>query len=237
MNKALQRIEELGNGFNLVLLQKQFERIQRMPGAGRTFKRIASAADKEQLTDYLAEVRFALIFAGLGFIVEIEPLGNKGPDLRIERDGYSVVVEIMRFRKIYPGPSVLDISAENFVLPAYGNPVRDIRKAFEKILAKFPQIESGPSIIAIWNDEEELEDIEVEAAVSNLRNEAVQQIRSIPNELLFILFGSKWIGNRQLYCFPVRQLDPRAAKWQQELAASTVSELVYRALAQSVTTG
>jgi hypothetical protein len=235
MDKALQRIGQLSNGSDLSFLQKQLERIKSMPGSGQIFKRIASAPDMEQLTDYLAEVRFALIFAGLGFIIEIEPLGNKGPDLRIERDGHQVVVEIMRFRRIFPGPSVLDLSAVDFLLPEYGDPARDTWKAFEKILAKFPQVGTKPSIIAIWNDEEELEDKEVEAAVYNLRKEAALQIRSLPPGLLFILFGSKWIGDKQLYCFPVRQLDPYLITWQQEFAASTVSELVHRALAQSVT--
>ncbi len=237
MNNALQRIEQLSDDSNLSFRQKQLERIKFMPGSGRIFRRIASASDKEQLADYLVEVKYALIFAGLGFIVEIEPLGNKGPDLRIERDGHQVVVEIMRFRKIYPGPPMLDFSKDNFMPPEYGNPKRDIRKAFEKILAKFVQVGSEPSIIAIWNDEEELEEVDVEAAVSNLRNEAVQHIRSIPNGLLFVLFGSNLsdIDDKQLYCFPVCQLDPYLIKWQQEFAASTVSELVHRALAQSVT--
>ena len=74
-----------------------------MPRSNRVFARIAAASDKEQLEDYLAEVRYALIFCGLGFEVTIEPGGNKGPDLSISRDGHSAVVEIMRFRKVYSG--------------------------------------------------------------------------------------------------------------------------------------
>ena len=52
-----------------------------MPNVNSKFKRIANASDGEQLDDYLAEIRYALILAGLGFQVVIEPLGKKGPDL------------------------------------------------------------------------------------------------------------------------------------------------------------
>jgi hypothetical protein len=45
-----------------------------MPGSKHLFRRIALTPDKEQLEDYFAEIRFALIFAGLGFQVEIEPM-------------------------------------------------------------------------------------------------------------------------------------------------------------------
>ena len=61
----------------------------------------------------LAEVRYALIFAGLGFDVEFEPDGDKGPDLGIKRDGEKVVVEIMRFRKINSGLPLLNLDDEN----------------------------------------------------------------------------------------------------------------------------
>ena len=62
-------------------------------------------------------------------------------------------------------PPVLDLECDDLELPGHGNPPRDIRKAAEKIRAKFPQIGSEQAIIAIWNDEEELEELEVEAAV------------------------------------------------------------------------
>jgi hypothetical protein len=191
-NQAFQKISQFfsENEYAIKVLHSHLKRVQEMPGANHLFNRIASTTDKEQLEDYLAEVSYALIFAGLGFLVEIEPLGRKGPDLRISRDGHQAIVEIMRFRKIYPGPPVLDLLNEITVLPEYGNPARDIRKAFQKIQKKFPQVGSEEVIIAIWNDEEELEEIEVEIAVSNLRRDAAQNIFSIPNQLLFVLYGS-----------------------------------------------
>jgi hypothetical protein len=142
----------------------------------------------------------------------------------------------MRFRKVFPGPPMLDLSDEKLLLPEYGNLPRDIRKAFEKIMAKSRQVDSEQGIIAIWNDDEELEDAEVETAIINIRNDAIQQIMSLPSGLLFVLYGSKWIragDDKQLYCFPVRDpTEPYQIMLQRELNSSTVNELVERALAQ-----
>jgi len=234
MDKALQKTAQFGNQYAVQWVQKQFKRVQQMPGANRVFRRIASASDKEQLDDYLAEVRYALVFAGLGFQVEIEPFGSKGPDLRVSRDGQSVAVEVMRFRKMYPGPPVLDLENENLLLPEYGNPPRDIRKAFEKILAKFPQIENEQAIIAIWNDDGDLEELEVATAVDDMRRDVYRHVLSLPDGLLFVLYGSDAIragDHKQLYCFPLRYAEqPYHVAWQQELDTSTVSALIQRTL-------
>ena len=204
-----------------------------MQRASKVFTRIASAPDREQLEDYLNEIQYALIFMGVGFQVEFEPSGSKGPDLGIVRDGQRVIVEIMRFRKIYPGPPVFYRSDGNLILPEYGNPLRDIRKASDKILSKFTQVGNQQGVIAIWNDDEDLEEGETEMAVRNIRNDG--GIRSLPNGLLFVLYGSKWIGNKQLHCFPVRHLDQPYQTWRTELEMATVAEHIRRAL--SPTTG
>ena len=230
MNKALANIKQLLGEQATPRYQTYFERVQQMPKASRVLGRIASAIDKEQLADSLVEVQYALIFAGLGFEVEFEPSGNKGPDLGIKRDGQQAIVEIMRFRKIYSGPPVLNMEDENLVLPAYGNPPRDIRKSFEKILAKFPQVGNQQGIIAIWNDDEDLDEAETETAVYNIRSDANKGILSLPTGLLFVLYGSKWIGNKQLYSFPFRYLNQPYETWKTELEISTVSNHVQRAL-------
>ena len=242
MDKALQKVSKfyVKDKHAVQVLQKHFELIQELPGANKLFKRIASASDKEQLDDYLAEALYVLVFAGLGFQVEIEPFGNKGPDLRITRDSQQAVVEIMRFRKVYSGIPVLDFSGGITPLPEYGNLRRDIRKAFEKIQAKFDQVGEEDSVIAIWNDEEELEDIEVEWAVRDIRNDASRNLLSLPNGLQFVLYASKWVragDNKQIYCFPIQyNSQPQITSWQRELNTSTINELVHRALVQSTDT-
>lgn len=221
------------------MIHKWLGRVRLMPGADRLFRRIASASDRNQLEDYLAEVMYSLVFAGLGFQVEIEPFGGKGPDLRVSRNGHSAIVEVMRFRKMYPGPTVIDPTAidptdDYQELPAYGDPGRDIRKTFGKIRWKFRQTENAEAIIAIWNDDEDLEDTAVLMAVHDIRRDTARSLLLPPIDLLFVLYGSKWVraGDRkQLYCFPLRDSEqPHQVTWQQELASSSVSQLIQRAL-------
>lgn len=146
MEKALGKIFALLG--DTQAYREQLERVKKMPGANRLFARIELTHDLEQREDYLAEVRFALIFAGLGFQVTIEPLGGTGPDLGVSRDGHDAVIEVMRFRKIFPGPPEFDPD-KNFTLPGYGNPARDVRKAVQKIAGKFRQVGAENGIIAI----------------------------------------------------------------------------------------
>ena len=210
MKKALRQISKFYNEHDVQVFQRYFERIQSMSGANGKFKQIASTTDKEQVEDIFAEIRYALVFAGIGLNVEIEPYGNKGPDLRISSDSHEAVIEIMRFRKVYPGPPVLDLHDEDSILPEYGDISRDIRKAIEKISKKFQQVESKDSIIAIWNDEEELDELEVDTAVQDLINDAKYNIITLPNGLQFVLYGSKWFragDKKQLHCFPFHILN------------------------------
>jgi hypothetical protein len=75
MDSALANIKRFFGEQAAQRYRKHLMRIQQMPGVNRLFKRIASASDKEQLADCFAEIRFALILAGLGFQIEIEPSG------------------------------------------------------------------------------------------------------------------------------------------------------------------
>jgi hypothetical protein len=238
MNKALQRVSQFSE-YNVQVLSQWFERVSKMPGVNQIFKRIASTSDKEQIEDYIAEIRYALVFAGLDYEIEIEPLGRKGPDLKITQDDYQLFVEVTRFRKVTPELPTLDLSDPQAVLPEYGNPPRDIRKAFQKILNKFSQVDNGESIIAIWNDDEEMEELEVNTAVINLRNDAFEHHLSLPSGLLFVLYGSKWVragDNKQLHCFPLHHLSSaRQIALQKRLDSSTVSELLQQAFTQTVT--
>jgi hypothetical protein len=168
MHKAIENIRLLLGNQEATLYQKWFERTQKIKNSTRIFRRISSTKDKDQVRDYLSEIRYALIFAGLGFDLEFEPEGNRGPDLGITRDGQKAVVEITCFRKIHSGPPSDNLDDENLILTEYGNSSRDIRKAFGKILTKFLQVDNQKGIIAIWNDDEDLENIETEMAVNDI---------------------------------------------------------------------
>lgn len=235
LDKALRNTTKFIGGENEKLIQLQYERVQVMPGSRQMFKRIASAPDIEQLMDYLAEVRYALVFAGLNFDVEIEPLGKKGPDLQIAKNGNRAIVEVKRFRKIYPGPPELDINNPKTILVEYGNVTRDVRKAFNSILTKFGQIGNSDAIIAIWNDDEDLDDWEVSKAVKDVRLDSKNNQLAVPSNLAFVVYGSKWIGpqNQQLYCFPIHQHNSHHLFWCKEIDSSIVSDLIHKAIGQS----
>ena len=244
MEKALQNIKRLLGEKVALLWRSRLERIQQLPGASRKFKQIATAPDKEQLDNYLAEIRYALIFTGLGFQIEVEPLGKKGPDFKISRDNKSAFLEVTRLLTIHLGPPLISLSDkefldDTFLLSEYGNLERDIRKTCDKIACKFSQVGDAESIIAIWNDEGDLDDFEVEQAPYSLREEYSQSY-SIPSGLSFVLYGSDWIrsqGHKQLYCFPIRTpLEPHQETWKGELEHSRVDELIQRALQRGKST-
>lgn len=211
--------------------QRQFQKIQQMPGGDSIIRRIADSRDEKQLKDYLTEVRYALVFAALQFQINIEPFEKKGPDLKISKNGNSAIVEIARFRKINPGPPMLnELLDENLELMEYGDIKRDIRKCYEKICSKFRQIEHREikAIIAIWNDDEALEDIECMEAVRRVQRDYDSGNIPIPHNLSFILYGSYWIGIRtkQLHCFPTGHQEPFMLEWQNDIQSSVVSNLM-----------
>lgn len=234
MDRALRKVSQLLHETRVPMAQMYLRAIEQISGANRIFKRIASASSVEELEDYLVEIQYLLIFAGLEFQVEIEPYGKQGPDLGISRDGRQAVVEIMRFRKVYPGPPEFDLSDEKDTLSEYGDPPRDIRKAFDKILTKLSQVGNSESIIAIWNDDEDMEEVEVRTAVADLRDNADRKIFPLSSGLLFVLYGSKWVrtgDGKQLYCFPLRHLEqPHQINWLRELESSNVDTLIQKAL-------
>src|SRR3972149_9187767 len=192
MDNALIRIAELIDSYTAKRFKDLLKPIGQMKNGIRVLKRMASAPDKDQLEDYLAEVRYALVFSGLGFTVEIEPLGKKGPDFKVSRDGKDVFLEVTRFRSIHPGPPPADLDEEIPLLTEYGDPSRDIRKAIEKVVGKFRQIGNEAAIIGVWNDDGNMEEIEVEMALQSICTDAQAGTLPIPKGLLFVLYGSDW---------------------------------------------
>lgn len=232
MDKAIRNVLKFSGESTGVYYVRFLQAIRDIAGANRMFKRIGSASSKEQIKDYLAEIRFALVFMGLEFNVDIEPLGVKGPDLRIYRDDHEALVEIIHFRNIFTGPPQFNFLDDAAAPQPYGNEARDIIKAYEKISDKFSQLGSKESIIAIWNDDGDMEEIEVENAVYNLWKDAAHNIGSLPSGLLFILYGSDWatLKGKQLYCFPVRNLNKPYKKWKDELESCDVYMIIEQML-------
>ncbi len=204
IEKAHEYFSEEGTA---VVYERILQAYSKLPGAERKFKEL-SYAKKSEFSDLLKEVEYALIFKGLGFEVEIEPdIGseeNRRIDLKLKKDGEECFVEVTRFRPIptHKGPPKFNEEPCE-ILPVYGNPERDTQKAAEKIISKFIQLGSRNSVIALWNDDEDLEDIDVEMAMKALIGEV-----KFPEGLQFILYGSHWKVikqfPKQFHCFPVK---------------------------------
>lgn len=202
------------------------EVIQGWSGASAIWHSIAHSENEDVLLDHAAALRYALVFRALGFSVGFEPTGSEGPDLAIRRDGISATVEVTRFRYINPGPAPVS-DAE--LLRPYGNPPRDIAKAMRKLARKFRQATHERALIAVWNDDESLEELEVELAVGELK-----KAHDLPDGLMAVVHASRWVGAgaRQFYWFWIQVPQPPAREWCRDLEATTANGAISRALAE-----
>lgn len=195
INNAINNIHKSFKELDKLYTIKCIRFIAAFKNSNPILKRISNAKDIESINDCIVEMEFAIYFYSLNFMVEFEPLGKKGPDLMISKENNSCHVEITRFRKMYPGPSHSEFQQ-------YGNSERDTQKAFNKIINKFEQLKYHPSILAIWNDDGDLEDTEVKFAIQELLTISHY---NIPRSFKFILYSSNWctIDNTNIYCYPI----------------------------------
>lgn len=234
MERALLRIQSLMGTQRAQGLEPLFAQLDQMPGADRLFRRIAYAQDVEQLGDYWAEIWYALMFAGLAFDVAIDPKGAEGPDLSVCRDEHSAAVEVTRFRRVHEGPPTASPADIPEILPNYGDPLRDVRKVREKVTSKFRQLREGTGIVAIWNDDGDLEDLEACQGVAEIAREVATGVLSVPPDVFLVIYASELTYCRemqQVYCFKLRAECPGyQRRWAQELEFSSVQQLLQRAL-------
>jgi hypothetical protein len=224
MDRALRRVYELLPNPNREYCATALGQFANVKNSARKFKLIREATDPEQMRDYLAEIRYALIFRRLAFGVEAEPLGEGtvGPDFRISRDGDEAYLEVRRFHPTGEGPPVLgrssQISDSDRVLEEYGNPEKEVRKGFAVITEKFRQLREGNGILAFWNSDDGLDEVSLEHGVRALIDHP--DIHPVPPGLSLVVFGSRWRccgSGQRLFSFPVRSLKPHDERWRVEL--------------------
>jgi hypothetical protein len=233
LDKALKRIREIVGKDQSDCLAPFIRLVAQVKGSDLKFKRIAQAPDLETLSDYIAEIRFGLIFAGLRHEIEFEPLGEKGPDLMVSRDGQSALLEIKRFRPSTRQQEPTPIHDDDLIFKQYGDPLRDIAKLRAELLRKFSQVKGHHGIVAFWSDNEELEDLEFGFAVMDVRSDFQNQIQRVPDEFLFTVFGSDWRRvnrNQQMYCRAVRPLLEPFSVWAWELESAGVNDCLQAAI-------
>ena len=218
VRRAIDRINEVCDARSALAYRDWIQAAAGWPGSDALFDRIGRADGEGQLLDHLAELRYALVFRYLGFAITIEPLGQKGPDLEVSRGGLSAVVEVTRFRPMNPGPT--DTDGE--LLSAYGDVARDVTKSLGKLAGKFGQLDGQRSIIAVWNDDDALEELEMSMAAKDLSSAP-----DMPTSLQFVLFGSSWTSpTRDLHCFQMRDLQGDVEQWARELETASVTAAV-----------
>jgi hypothetical protein len=221
--KAMERIKALCGEITALEFENWLSRVLKWPNSAALFHSLASAADKQTLFDHLATLRYSLIFGYLGFVVSFEPTGTKGPDLLMTRDGISATVEVTRLRPMNPGPPALseeESQSGEWVLEPYGDPYRDINRSFGKVLGKLKQAIAPHSIIAVWNDDEAPEELEMFMAVRDL-----WQVPGLPAGLDFVIYGSQWISSVHfhLHTFLMKpQLDTVMQAWAQQIESVNV---------------
>lgn len=210
-------------GSELAFWRSCFEVIELMSGSAAKLRKIADESKRDQLLDTLAEVKYAVIFSELGFKVEIEPLRGEAeganPDLRISKDDYSCLVEITRFQSSQS--PVERLSCTTDMLSEYGDPPRDWQRLFNKIESKFRQA-GRDGIIALWNDNDNLEYVEVEGAS---RYHAKQ---SMPSRSSLLLFRSH-LTDENFFCYKLRDRLPTYQKaWMNELKRVNPKQILFR---------
>jgi hypothetical protein len=230
MAKAIQRIQALCGGSVASELAAWLSKAQTWPNSIALFHTLATAADKETLLDHLAPLHYGLIFRGLGFLPSYEPTGREGSDLLITRDEASATVEVTRFRPMNPGPPILteeEFRKDDWYLEEYGDPERDLARCLRKVTDKFRQATGERAIIAVWNDDEAIDEINMRLMLGGLRDYPGR-----PTGLEFVVYGSPWIGRSQLFCFPMKlKLDAAFRELAQRLESVTIPTAINAALA------
>ena len=86
-----------------------------------------------------------------------------------------------------------------WLLEPYGDPQRDVAKSIRKVRDKFRQAIGLHAIIAVWNDDEALDELEIRTALRGLQHDP-----RLPAGLELVVYGSPWVGRSQLYSFPMK---------------------------------
>lgn len=188
--------------------------------------------DVESLRDVVAEVDSALLFVGLGLAVRAEPLGEKGPDLEIRRAEHSLLVEVSRLRLKREMP-VFDQAQLPLMLAELGPPLEDVRRAFQEICDKLPQLASQPGILLIWDDDEVLDEAHVATAAMWLREHFDSGNLQYREHLQFVALHVDWVrpaDPQEFFTWSLREpQDARIAAWRVALESVRLRDAVHAA--------
>jgi hypothetical protein len=235
LDRAILQIESLLENWQYTSGHSVLHAVAQLPGSERILGRISRASEIEDLRDYLVEVDLALAFVGLGFAVEVEPLGKKGPDLRLELDGNTLLAEVSRLRLQHEMP-IFDLLAPSPMLSELGGPFQDVRRAYQKVCNKLHQLSSMPGILVIWNDDEILAEPHFRTAVHWIQEEIAAGRLEIARNLLLIAYHTRWVSsktNQEFFTWSPPQSRPAwLASWQARIEGTQLEEALRIAVKQ-----
>jgi hypothetical protein len=179
--------------------------VKKLKGADSLFKEALNFNDI-RMPDFMVELLFASFFFEEDYTVEIIPRSDleKTPDLLVSKTAFRGFVEIKHIHKKHDGPRVVlpNESPELEILEQYGDSIRDERYCRDKILEGFQQIQqfsglvdTDVMIVAIWNSDEDIEEINMKFSISNLIKEK-DEFENMPNPK-WIVYGSHWYSLRE----------------------------------------
>ena len=120
------------------------------------------------------------------------------------------------------------------IFQLYGDPLCDVRKVREKVTSKFRQLREGTGIVAIWNDDGDLEELEACQGVAEIARDAVMGVLKVPPDVFLVIYASECTYCRemqQVYCFELRiECPDYQRRWAEELESSRVQQLLQQAL-------
>ena len=189
-------------GDNAIDFVPLIELVSTFKGSRAFFK---DALGFKNTQDCIAQLRFALYFHQNGYIVEFIPRSKeKTPDLFVTNSELRGFVEIKHIHKKHDGPKKMQIndSDSGEILEEYGNYIRDEKYCRDKIIEGFKQLRNFPElkktdwmIVAVWNSDEDLDEIDMESSLNLLIHEQ-SELKNIPNPKC-IIYGSNWLSLRK----------------------------------------
>lgn len=231
--KARETVERFLTAKEAELWLPCLDAVAGLPNGLRIVGRVIRAKGPESLRDCFAEVLYALTFVGLGFLVDVEPLGYKGPDLAVKRNGQSLLVEVSRLRLKREMPTFAPEELPD-MLPCLGTPLPDVRRAYQKICDKVSQLGSEEGILAIWNDDEILDKAHGKTAAHWVSEELRAGRLKAAEQLQLVLFHTNWVSQQEYFTWAVRF--PEAdwlVEWRRLLESARLSDLLRTVLRPS----
>ena len=212
LDQACERLRAAFVPAEAAFWEPQLCAVAKLPNGERIPRKAVRAGDSAESRDILAEARFALVLVGLGFEVSVEPLGKAGPDLSVALGERSLLLEVtrLRLRRVMP---LFDFSDPNPLLADLGDPLPDVQRAYDKIRGKLGQLKGQPGAIAVWNDDEVLDDLHCRTAIHWVERELQAGVAASVERLELVLYLSNWISFPDLADLSAWAVQPAPPSW------------------------